>query len=1433
MSGIYKSEYSKQLLNSINTEANIANKYELASGCEKEFNNAARFLKYAVLKDSALIDENENEYSDFFGKMLEKYNDLFLTNDDIARLIEKINNYNNHIDDMYNKNVIVENLGQPDNEGVIALPNEGFGEDSELKNIISDIFGLHIDTFTIDQYTLAEKFYNAIKQYYLNYFGKFTPVFTKVSSAEISNGGDFYTKTDDTYTAVNNPVIYYEENESNELIPTSDIEKISDKIYYVHTTGNNYDELDENVDFVTYYKMYTAENLTYYYKREIKVYNDGINITPKIFNVYEDSNQESFPELYYINDSITVSFGEYEDLFIKLVIDILLTKVFGRRNCCYGNISLSKTIKDVVNTENIDSSNDNILNQQYNIYQNVGVTSINAEYENIVVGRAKDIFLTTIAYDQIQHNEYYVVKTDENDDTDNHFELVTDLNGRQKYSKAYAGIYGTSSNYLLIKLLEGSTNLFANSLLKLHANNINNIIISIGDSNVELDLNIVDYVDITNELFNLDNETYFDMFYDMAINAVRFILQIPENIILANNEFNLNENDTGESFIYNNFLLPEYERISKYREKIIASVVMGEDLESKRSASSIETARLISYKNIAFFKLNNIKIENGDDIYNNLTILNNNTPVFDSSTGCVNITILYKELNPIIRDILSSSILETVISEILTKKEVKYTSTNELIDKEINDILYEEIYRTPTNAVNYYSTFNTDNNNPNEIYRFFYTLKTNPYLVRKQNVNSIIAFYSGMYFGYGDNVSENDEINTILTLFAEVRDYFYRVLYSNAFAKTDLYDLFIKFYIKAYTIERFMTSKIDNLQNIDKYSLEDCKNFFISYGLKALYDQIEKASFANAVSYCRRLISKYTELMSKKGSRAVIDEFIKIFDINSTNIDLFKYLLVNTNNDGNINNNTLEFVRVPYSTENITYSIDANKNNVTAYADFIESDKYWNIEDVPENTAKSVVRAPVTTKYLGVKLTKQIYEDYVKSKYALSTMYEIFNAISNLPNVGGNILNNFKKVIDNNKQVSLLQLYLRVCLLFDKYIDIQNANFPGILPEQTEKHYYRINLDNITNGLKDFILDNKLADIMTTPILVKSGSGIEITNNFYYFIKSINQLPFKYTNSDRYSERSILPLLDTNITFPLSNNILSTDEITYKPYIEYCVRFNNASVNNREIPIYSESSDNILPKYNSVSLLDDALSALSVLNVFSYGTADVDWYEDLFTAMIYFEGYKNNDGSYPISNNLVNDLQINTFFYNAIFKRIFDFPVKYLLGEYKHSNIELTQKISKLLDDAFEKFFISETELADDEDIKNAAIGTDPNDYDFAEITAMLDQYATIPAEEYSNKIIEYIGYINEITTSYDDMAIHIDFLEDINNMMEFIKISIQNFISYTSMLYKSELSYNISTSNEQSNILDAVSDKIKNSGLEEFCYVDETITIRDITEEE
>jgi hypothetical protein len=460
-----------------------------------------------------------------------------------------------------------------------------------------------------------------------------------------------------------------------------------------------------------------------------------------------------------------------------------------------------------------------------------------------------------------------------------------------------------------------------------------------------------------------DNGSNYDMsqMYSLLLNKLKIVYELPELTV------SLSKN-LSTTYTEGNDILHAY--LMKYE---------------KRSANDVESYRFQQRENVVCLNLMNIAVPDTDEEtiaaiskFVNYTAKNSTTCVGSNPKNTIlksnlttsytyndkikytvfGIRVAYKEFNKILRMITYADAKDTMMAE-LCNSGIRFT-----------EAAYEAFYNAVNSDDSKYTSHITE-----EQKNILRDLKTNDILCRVGNDSDIIAYLSGPTIDFGSTIQQKKDIQNFVKIYSNIRNYYYKVLMNRSFVNEDGYKVYERLVIAAASIDKFLTSRINTTRTLDDYTDSDCDNFMKSFGLKSLDNQINQNDFSNSITYKRRIISKYNDLMSRKGSKSVLDTLFSIFDYSDVDISIFKYIIYDAYD--NASTPEPEIISVPYNSSNIGYYLSDSQNTPrTKYADFILKDSpYWTITDVPSETVKKYIETPQTTKYLGVSATKKLYDD--------------------------------------------------------------------------------------------------------------------------------------------------------------------------------------------------------------------------------------------------------------------------------------------------------------------------------------------------------------------------------------------------------------------------------------------------------------------------
>jgi len=180
-------------------------------------------------------------------------------------------------------------------------------------------------------------------------------------------------------------------------------------------------------------------------------------------------------------------------------------------------------------------------------------------------------------------------------------------------------------------------------------------------------------------------------------------------------------------------------------------------------------------------------------------------------------------------------------------------------------------------------------------------------------------------------------------------NYFMKVCYNTAFKPDNPnYDNLCKLVIIFTAIQRFLASRMENMDDIDLFDEYSIRNLFLSYGLDFFFDF--------PLKYQKRILKNINYLIKNKGTTKVIINVLDIFGFD--NIKVMKYFLgkeYEKDKAGNIliDKAKLFFYGIDSEEKDIEGAIkDPNRHTKYDFEEFIEEDKYWYISSKKDEQGK-------------------------------------------------------------------------------------------------------------------------------------------------------------------------------------------------------------------------------------------------------------------------------------------------------------------------------------------------------------------------------------------------------------------------------------------------------------------------------------------------
>jgi hypothetical protein len=263
-------------------------------------------------------------------------------------------------------------------------------------------------------------------------------------------------------------------------------------------------------------------------------------------------------------------------------------------------------------------------------------------------------------------------------------------------------------------------------------------------------------------------------------------------------------------------------------------------------------------------------------------------------------------------------------------------------------------------------------------------VETNPYYVYLEQTYGISAFFARQCKDFAIMQYDQTVLSTVLSTnflelyYGSVR-YFTTVLYTKAFVGQNLYRNFCRLAIVVMTMERYISSKMENAANIDLFDSYSISNMLASYGLDIFSDLPEK--------YQTRILKNINSLLTYKGTDKVIVDIIGLFGFE--NINVFKYYLVRdyqigSNGKKDWSQPFLKFMRIPINSTNIEGDL-ANADSVD-FSQMVNGDPYW------QATEQEVLQQNfsfVNTKYIGIESAMDLLQETQDMSYLLNILFQI------------------------------------------------------------------------------------------------------------------------------------------------------------------------------------------------------------------------------------------------------------------------------------------------------------------------------------------------------------------------------------------------------------------------------------------------------------
>jgi hypothetical protein len=772
----------------------------------------------------------------------------------------------------------------------------------------------------------------------------------------------------------------------------------------------------------------------------------------------------------------------------------------------------------------------------------------------------------------------------------------------------------------------------------------------------------------------------------------------------------------------------------------------------------------------------------------------------------INLSVMYKELNPVYREIEYSDLIEYAATGIDSAHLFDDSTRYDSIISYTNKLILSD------NAV-----------------ACLGALRVHPYYCRRAKESDIIQYMTGSYIGYGVNSSEKNEITKFLDMYRQTRDFYYRNILNKSFILDDNYKAYEHIFILDYALIRFLSYKQDELHNINYYDDTDIDNFLDSYGLNALKDS---AAFYNQFEYKKRMVANYNSLVRSKGSRQVMSMLQSIFSDSVYSVTVNRYVLVSLNGvsdgtDGNkefyensskevMQDNSLSqyprlvFVRIPYDAVNEHEAVMSaiSNNDFSEYSDFVKDDStYWKIG---QDLISKEISGAVSTKYSGYELSESIAKVYAMTRYCISAMsiiekYGSKHYLTSTSDQRGAVSLDYvdTDVKSSSDNVDLYQYYRAIWDAFEYYLYKKQEESLKLLddkhfnPFMTMTNRYGIASAWPSGNDKDLAIINNLISIYDT-----AASNVSA--------KNIQDYGTLYSNVYNLRKASLLKFCET-IGNTGVDGLTSIDQIM--DYADgLCIIYHMISS--------KWSNDGIVNflKYMCAKNSDTA-SFSSVLANAGTGMPFSILYKYIISPMI----------KLPIDyygNGLLNGSMSDSLLRNNEFEDLIEYVIN---NVYTDASMSYGSKLETSSTYGYRGSSLKSIDVT----------GISTIDSSFQKVTDSLSSsslisvffgsgYASMTADAISDKITEMISDATEKAENLDDMSILYSTSSNSNNAAAFINAALTMFISYTSQIYDVKLYKTYDTKSECMPVTDSVT-HAKRSVRTDVMYSDESVTIKKV----
>lgn len=323
--------------------------------------------------------------------------------------------------------------------------------------------------------------------------------------------------------------------------------------------------------------------------------------------------------------------------------------------------------------------------------------------------------------------------------------------------------------------------------------------------------------------------------------------------------------------------------------------------------------------------------------------------------------------------------------------------------------------------------------------------------------------FSLLYVPFGTNV----DINKYKKCYGYVQNYFINALYNDAYAITNpKYDNLCQLIIIFMSIERYLNTRLENIDDIDFFDEYSIRNLFLSYGLDYFFDM--------PLQYQKRILKNINFLVKNKGTDKDLVNALSIFGF--SNIKIMKYFLCkeyqkDENGNLDINDTKLLFYGIDIEKQDLEHALKDKFTTRTDYDIFVSSDKYWQLT---EDEYQKVIAEPfnqIYSKYISLNVYNNIYKNGAKYSSLVNLIYYIQSKLEEYDDLDKNKLYFYDNKISDKKIYILDALIGMYILLHKKYgIEATISTPPDNITKVIGFNYDYLK-ENIINYTRKYIME--------------------------------------------------------------------------------------------------------------------------------------------------------------------------------------------------------------------------------------------------------------------------------------------------------------------------------------------------------------------------